>query len=86
MIGMLSKNEIALLHLGQWEGGRKIDSRLGIRAMHTFRKLPTIAPKRKTTVAVKAAESLNVSVIMFVFVSGTCRPYDAIQNGRSLLS
>jgi hypothetical protein len=54
--------------------------------MHTFRKLPTIAPKRKTTVAVKAAESLNISVIMFVFVSRRFQRDDTIQIRRSLLS
>jgi hypothetical protein len=45
-----------LLHLGQCDGGRTTDSPLGIRAMQTFRKLPTMAPKRKVSTAINAVE------------------------------
>ena len=45
------------LHLGQCDGGRTTDSPVGMRAMQTLRKLPTMAPKRKVITAIKAVES-----------------------------
>jgi hypothetical protein len=84
-MGMLSKNGIRCLHLGQWEGGRKTDSPSGIRATQTLRKLPTIAPKKKTTVAVRAVESPRMSVIMPNWSRVLFNPYDIVEIGLSLV-
>ena len=56
----MSYNGRGVLHLAQWDGGVTIDSPLGMRPMQTFKKLPTSAPKMKTTIALTITHCLLV--------------------------
>ena len=48
---VLQDGAIEILHgMGQRDGGRTIDSPAGIRPIQTLRKLPTMAPKTKTSI------------------------------------
>ena len=54
-------------HFGHREPGKTIEISSGIRVMQTFRKLPTIVPKRKknmdTMTTIESAASRPLSVL-----------------------
>ena len=63
-IGILSYHLISLPH-AQCDGGRTIDSPLGIRSMQTFKKLPVHAPNKKATMGKKYGNSVQIAC-MFI--------------------
>jgi len=53
MMGRLSYQAMAFLHLGHRERGLMTDSPAGQRQMQTLQKLPTMAPRTKDTIMKK---------------------------------
>ena len=49
---MLSYNLTGFPQCGQWEGGNTMDSSRGSRYMQTFKKLPTIAPRKNVNIEI----------------------------------
>lgn len=62
MMGIFSHAVIQCPHLGQREGGETMDSPLGMRQIHTLRKLPIQHPKIKANILIQRIDAKGAFV------------------------
>ena len=62
IMGIFSHAVIQCPHFGQREGGETMDSPLGIRQIHTLRKLPIQHPNRKTNMLIQTINAKGAFV------------------------
>ena len=62
MTGIFSHAVIQCPHFGQREGGETMDSLLGIRQIHTLRKLPIQHPKIKANTLIQTINAKGASI------------------------